>query len=338
VLERLDASLGLRYTYEDKDGAFDSIVYGGLDTSNNAALRAKQLQILRPQSYTATVSDGSVSGRANVSYKLTDDIMGYAIYSQGYKSGGINMSGLPLTAANQPALATAVIKPERNNTVEAGLKTEWFDHRMTFNVDGYITTVHDFQANVVDNAPGALRGYLANVPKVRVQGIEFDSLYALTENISGYLNGAWTDAQNVSYPHGSCPIELTTTATTQCDLSGKPLSGVPKYVIAVGGEYVHNLDLGAVNGQAFINVEANWRTKTYGESSDSKYTIIDGYGIVNLNVGFRQNGPYEVFFWVRNLFDTDYIQNVTVQAGNSGLILGTPSDPRTFGVTLRAHY
>src|SRR5262249_15603968 len=156
VLERLDASLGLRYTYEDKDGAFDSIVYGGLDTSNNAALRAKQLQILRPQSYTATVSDGSVSGRANVSYKLTDDIMAYAIYAPGYKPGGINRPGLPLTAANQPALATAVIKPERNSTVEVGLKTELFDRRMTFNVDGYITTVHDFQANVVDNAPGAL--------------------------------------------------------------------------------------------------------------------------------------------------------------------------------------
>jgi iron complex outermembrane receptor protein len=338
VLERLDASLGLRYTYEDKDGTFNSIVYGGLDTSSNPALRAKQLQILRPQAYTATVSDGSVSGRANVSYKLTDDIMGYAIYSQGYKSGGINMSGLPLNAANQPALDTAVIKPERNTTIETGVKSELLDRRLTLNVDGYITTVHDFQANVVDNAPGALRGYLANVPKVRVQGIEFDSLYVVNENFSGYLNGAWTDGQNVSYPHGPCPIELTTTATTQCNLSGKPLSGVPKYVIAVGGEYVHNLDLGAWNGQGFVNVEANWRTKTYGESSDSKYTVIEGYGIVNLNIGFRQAGPWEAFFWVKNLFDKNYIQNVTVQAGNSGLILATPSDPRTFGITLRVHY
>jgi iron complex outermembrane receptor protein len=264
--------------------------------------------------------------------------MGYAIYSQGYKSGGINMSGLPLNAANQPALDTAVIKPERNTTIETGVKSQLFDHRLTLNVDGYITTVHDFQANVVDNAPGALRGYLANVPKVRVQGIEFDSSYVVNENFSGYLNGAWTDGQNVSYPHGPCPIEQTTTATTQCNLSGKPLSGVPKYVLAVGGEYVHNLDLGAVNGQAFINAEANWRTKTYGESSDSKYTVIDGYGIINMSIGYRQDGPWEVFFWVKNLFDKNYIQNVTVQAGNSGLILATPSDPRTFGVTLRAHY
>ena len=39
--------------------------------------------------------------------------------------------------------------------------------------------------------------------------------------------------------------------------------------------------------------------------------------------------------FARNLFDADYLQNVTVQAGNSGLIVGTPSDPLTVGATLR---
>jgi iron complex outermembrane receptor protein len=33
------------------------------------------------------------------------------------------------------------------------------------------------------------------------------------------------------------------------------------------------------------------------------------------------------------MFDEDYLQSVTVQAGNSGLIVGTPSDPRMFGIT-----
>jgi iron complex outermembrane receptor protein len=32
------------------------------------------------------------------------------------------------------------------------------------------------------------------------------------------------------------------------------------------------------------------------------------------------------------------MQNMTIQAGNSGLILGTPSDPRVIGVTLRARH
>jgi iron complex outermembrane receptor protein len=31
-------------------------------------------------------------------------------------------------------------------------------------------------------------------------------------------------------------------------------------------------------------------------------------------------------------------ENLTIQAGNSGLILGTPSDPRTYGLTVRAKF
>lgn len=34
-------------------------------------------------------------------------------------------------------------------------------------------------------------------------------------------------------------------------------------------------------------------------------------------------------------FGADYPWNVTIQAGHSGLILATPSDPRTVGVTFR---
>jgi iron complex outermembrane receptor protein len=85
-------------------------------------------------------------------------------------------------------------------------------------------------------------------------------------------------------------------------------------------------------------VEATTRSKIYGDPSDSEYTVINGYSVVNLSVGFRQAGPWEIIVWAKNLFDKNYIQNLTVQAGNSGLVVGTPSDPRTVGVTLRARY
>ena len=40
--------------------------------------------------------------------------------------------------------------------------------------------------------------------------------------------------------------------------------------------------------------------------------------------------------FARNLHNANYIQNLTIQAGNAGLIIGTPSDPRTMGTTLSA--
>ncbi|WP_454280338.1 hypothetical protein [Sphingomonas sp. Marseille-Q8236] len=47
---------------------------------------------------------------------ITDTTMAYASYARGFKSGGINMSGLPLDSNNRPVLATAVVRRERNET------------------------------------------------------------------------------------------------------------------------------------------------------------------------------------------------------------------------------
>jgi iron complex outermembrane receptor protein len=105
----------------------------GLATSNQTLINAK-LSILRPQSYTATVNDGSASGRGSISYQITDSIMAYGTYSRGSKSGGINMSGLPLNSSNLPALSAAAIKPEQNTSWEVGLKTRLLDDHLLFNI------------------------------------------------------------------------------------------------------------------------------------------------------------------------------------------------------------
>ena len=333
---KLSATLGLRYTYEEKRGRYDSFVFGGLATTNTTLINNK-LSILRPQSYRAEDTDGSLSGRGNVSYRLNDDVMGYVSYARGSKSGGINMSGLPLDAANQPALAYAVIRPEKNTTWEVGVKTRLFDRRLVLNMDVFDTVVHDFQTNVVDTGPGALRGYLANIQKVSVKGFEADSSFVLNEHLSGHASVTYSDGKYDSYKNGPCPLELIGNSTTVCDLSGKPITGLPKWVWSVGGEYAQPITVGGAEGQAYLHAELVSRSKSFGDPSDSIYTVIDGYTLVNASVGVRR-GPIEVFVWARNLFDKNYIVNYTIQAGNSGLVVGTPSDPRTVGVTLRARY
>jgi iron complex outermembrane recepter protein len=56
--------------------------------------------------------------------------------------------------------------------------------------------------------------------------------------------------------------------------------------------------------------------------------------LVSASIGYRMP-HWEVAVFARNLFDVNYMQNLTVQAGNSVLIVDTPSDLRIFGVTLR---
>ena len=85
----------------------------------------------------------------------------------------------------------------------------------------------------------------------------------------------------------------------------------------------------------FVHADSNSRSGYNGDSSLSRYTFINGYNVTNGSVGYRFGNGLEVAVFGRNILGANYIQNVTIQAGNSGLILGTPSDPATIGVTLR---
>ena len=335
IVPRLTATLGLRYTQEDKDGYYATTVSGGPATSN-AALMSARLGVLRPQSYQAHDSDGSLSGRGNLAWQATDTTLAYASYARGFKSGGINMSGLPLDNNNQPGLATAVVRPERNETYEIGLKNALFDRRLIVNIDGYYTKVRDFQATVVENSLTQrvqLRGYLSNIPAVTVKGIEADVTAVPLPGLSLRANAAYADGRYSDYPAGPCPLEVQTAATTKCSLTGRRLASLPRFAITAGLDYVRALG----DGQIMLHVDTASRSGYNGDPSLSRFTYIRGYNLTNANIGYRFADGVEAIVWARNLLAADYIQNLTIQAGNSGLILGTPSDPRTIGGTIRFH-
>ena len=164
--------------------------------------------------------------------------MGYVSYAHGYKSGGLNMSGLPLDAQNQPALATAVIEDEKNTTYEVGLKSTLLDGRATLNLAAYRTVVEDYQANVVSNLEtAAIRSYPANIPEVRVRGVEADFAALLFTGFTVRASVAYADGENTDYPAGPCPLEVQTAATVACNLTGVPLAGLSEWVGTLGFDY-----------------------------------------------------------------------------------------------------
>lgn len=333
--DRLSLTAGLRYTWEDKTGEFASTVSGG-GPAPTALLQAAKLSILRPQAYAADVRDGSASGRLAGLYRLTPGLSAYASLSRTEKSGGINMSGLPNDALGQPALATAVIRPEKVVAWEAGLKYRPEGGRAALSLDLFETRVRDFQANVVDTGPGALRGYLANIDRVRSRGLEAE---AEARPVRGLLlTGAATllDARYLAYANGPCPLERIGTVTSVCDLSGRRLPGAARWSWSASADYVR--PLAATGHDAFLRLDANGRSGSPGEATGSRYAVIDGYALVNLSAGLRSPRGWEASLWVRNALDARWLTAVTVQAGNSGLVLGAPGDPRMAGLTLRMGY
>lgn len=337
IIPRVTGTLGLRYTFEEKNGRYATRVFGGPDLSQYdaataAELRRAQLSILRPQAYTASNSGGNLSGRANLGYAVTDDLLTYASYAYGFKSGGLNQSGLPLDAQNQPALATAVIRDEKNATIELGVKSTLFDGRATVNLAAYRSVVEDYQANIVSNLEtAALRSYPANVPEVRVQGVEADIAAVLFKGLQLRASVAYADGENTDYPNGPCPLEVQTAATVACNLTGVALAGLSKWVGTIGFDYTRTVGPGA----AVLHVDSISRTGYNSDTSASQFTEISGYTVVNASVGYRFRTGWEFAVFARNLFDRDYLTALTIQAGNSGLILGQRGDPRVVGLTVR---
>ena len=362
ITDRLTATLGVRYTYEDKNGTYSTTVSGGLPTTPGSVRDNAKLSLFRPQSYSASDNGGNPSGRVNLAYQFTDNLMGYASYAYGYKSGGLNMSGLPLDAANNPALATAVIKDETNTTREAGLKSAWWDGRATLNLAAYRTVVKNYQANVTSSTEtAALRTYPANIPEVRVQGVEGDFAALLFRGFTLRASFAYADGKYTDYPKGPCPLEWQNpNAAGGCQplnppaslaiktsnprgnpdvpgayvLTGLPLAGLSKWAGSVGFDY--QLPIG--HDAFLVHADTSARSGYNSDTANSIYTKIAGYAVVNGSIGYRFNDNWEVDVFARNLFDRNYITALTVQTGNSGLILGQPSDPRLVGVTLRAHF
>ncbi|HYE46483.1 MAG TPA: TonB-dependent receptor [Caulobacter sp.] len=337
ISDRLRITPGLRYTKEEKEGEYVASVSGGLVTADPVLIN-RRLGVARPQAYSAETSDGSWSGQLAVSYDITDKIHLYGTYSQGFKSGGINMAGIPTTSAGLPSLVNAVVEPEEVVTYEAGLKTQLLDDLLVFNIAVFSTEVENFQANVVDTGPGALRGYLSNVELVTLKGLELDFATRRIGGFSLYGNLAYTDAQYDSFANGPCPLERIGTSTAACDLSGKELPGVSKWAGSFGGEYRQDVTLGRLGGEAYFGVDASFRSAYYADAAVSKYARLPAYELVNLRFGFESDAGWEAFVLVRNTFDEEYIQNITVVSGNSGLIVGTPGENRTVSLTLRARY
>jgi iron complex outermembrane recepter protein len=335
--DRLTGTLGLRYTHENKDGVYATQVSGGLSLvglppATAAELARAKLSIFRPQSYTAHDDGGSWSGRANVAYQFTRDLMGYVSYAHGYKSGGLNMSGLPLDAQNQPTLATAVIKDEQNETSELGFKSTLRDGKATLNLAAYHTVVLNYQSNIVSNLEtAAIRSYPANIPEVRVQGLEADFATLVAEGFTVRFSLAYADGENTDYPAGPCPLEVQTAATVACNLTGVALPGLSKWSGSLGFEYRRHMG----HGDFTIRADTNYRDGYNSDTSGSKYTVIDGFTVTNLSVGYRFARSWDVQVFARNLFDEEYITALTIQTGNSGLILGQAGEPRTVGVAFR---
>jgi iron complex outermembrane receptor protein len=360
VTDRFTIQPGARLNYDKKEGFYQREVFDGagnpIPATGGTPIQQAQRGIYAPQLIAPTFSDWNFSYDFTASYEVTPDVLVYGTYAKTFKTGGINQNGVPADAQGNPILAAGTIRPESVQHFEAGIKTQFLDRRATLNLAAFRTTIDDFQANVSNGQFGVLRGYLANADRVRTQGVEVDFSVRPAPWLTAYANGAYTDATYVKFVDAPCPAELAGGTALQagqvpgpagvpgsisapnCDVSGQVLPGVSKWSFSYGAEVNRAGGLFGQQGEFYLGVDGNYRSRFSSNPSPSIYTWIDDYALTNFRIGFRADNGFNIYGWVRNAFDVNYFEQLNFGPGNTGLIAGNPGDPRTWGGTVRFEF
>jgi len=332
VTDEFKLTAGLRFTHEEKDGSFTQAQVGGpslagLTPAQQAAAQAIRNQLNPVTAYSAELEDDDLSGLLSASYAVTPDVLVYGSFSKGGKSGGLNLTNLP--AGISPG-----VRPERVENYELGLKNTLFDDTVVANFAIYNTEIEDYQTAIVEQVPNTvnLRQYIANIPKVRSRGAEADLTWLPLDNLSLTASAAYNEATYIDYTNApQAPEDLNLSGTQ--DLSGEQLSGVPRITYSFGGDYTIPTELGEV----YLHGDYAERTSFFTSASNSRYSRVPGYGLLNVRVGLRaDDNVWDVSVWARNLLDEDYFQTLSV--ANTGLVTGLVGEPRTVGATLRSRF
>ncbi|GLK87674.1 TonB-dependent receptor [Pseudomonas turukhanskensis] len=334
LTNRLDFTAGIRGTYEEKTASIERLapVGGGTALVIPGVVDGNAIRDAQVGAYDSGglgLHSAAPSGLLSLSYRFTDDVLGYASLSHGEKSGGVN-----LAIASAPTLGadSLLVGPERANDAELGIKTQLFNDRLQFNTNIFWTQVDGYQATTYYQPPGSAVGYqlLTNAGTVRSRGVEFEASVLPVRGLTINANGSFNDVTYLDFKDAPCPAEAP---GTSCNLSGERVAGASRWIGNLNAEYKFPL---VDRFEPYVAGSYSYRSEAEGTLDNSDLAEIDGYALANFVTGVRVDygdGLLDASLWVKNAFDKEYY--LAVGTGSNGLYTASLGQPRTAGVTLR---
>ena len=378
ILTGLEFTVGLRYSWEEKSGGFqqldveNDVCQATLDTFNAGGLPAgfestlvglgcfgftspvdlpEAAGLPLPVSFQDTFEDEELIYTVRLGYEFANaPVNVYASFTHGYKAGGINLDTTAAVGGADPTFLS-----EEVDAYEIGFKSRLIDDALTLNVAAFIEEFENFQ--VLEFTGVAFQTF--NVPKAESSGVEIESLWRVSDELSITASATILDAK---YPD-DCAGDQTDNVTI-ASLCGFTLTNAADVVGIMGANYEQPLG----NGMEFfaagqIRLEGDQRTSTQGivppSSSDVAAAgstqaaidaaplivgdVQDGKEFINLRAGLRFNdGQFSIEGFVNNLTD-NVVRGVTFNTTlrSTGATNGRSAftlQPRTYGAVLRAMF
>ncbi len=286
--------------------------------------------------------------KLGLQYHLTDDVMLFATNATGHKGATYDLT----TGFNQNRANAGPVQPETSTDYEAGARLQFLERRLTINPTIFQTDYRNFQAQGIQVLPDGTTNFrLSNVGATRVQGLEVDSAYRMSRDLSFGASIAYLDALITNFPAAQCyPGQTPATGCIAAagsvpahqNLANRPLPQAPKWKMSADFNYAHPLGWGDLD--VLLRGAVSYQSKVNYALTGDPQTVEKAYGIVNLSGGVRSVPKnYELIFFVNNLFNQHYYSGLAnSQSGygnNQALQALIPRDYKTYGgVKLTVHY
>lgn len=279
--DKLDFTLGLRYTDEEK--TFDPYQFV---ISSNIGLPSDTL-IVPPGVYKTDASE--VTPMLNASYHITDEFMAYATYSEGFRSGGFAQRIFP------PLGYVPSFDPEYVDSFEIGLKYDSASQPLVINFAAFTMDYTDIQ--VQSQSEGYVGLFEDNIGSAEISGFELEVKYAVTDSMFVELGAGYTDAK-----YTSIEIEppLVAAITTDSEFDHVP-------------EWSANLSLAqdfSFNNGSLLTarISGSYHTDYFNDVANTESIKTPEVDIWDLTLGWSSpSETYTVDLGVKNLTDEQYI-------------------------------
>ena len=319
--DQWDVSLGLRYTYDEKEfsvnvpppeSLLQSYYFPGFMT-NGPIGDKKDWDDLTP--------------RVVLRYFPTDNATLYGSVTSGYKSGGFGTFALtpaifqwfgdgpdePLTQAD--GFTPDVFRPETVISYEIGYKGTLMNGRGRLDLSAFLYDYEDLQVNYFEEG-----SRVGNARQADGVGFEGSFTAALNENFDIFVNAAWLDTEATG-------VQFLCDFTDECE--GRSFYWAPDF----SGAAVLNGHFPAGRGEVFGGVEVTWESERGRGWENIVDSEIDAYQEWSLRLGYRAARNWSVTAYVENVGDELTWDGA---ANNSGIVPAFffgPSRPRTAGIS-----
>ncbi len=284
----------------------------GLKGNSSNGQRASGPEAANGSSLASSTTLSGTIYKGNIRWKMDENTMFYATYSEGFRSGGFNRKtkeGIP-----------AIFDTDDVVSVELGWKTAWLDNTLRFNGAIYNVDFTDMQQSILDlNIDNVT--FFANVGSSEINGLEFDINWAANDYLDVFGSFSYIDSELTELPDnllvGMAPL-------------GSRLPYSPETEGVIGARIYQDIgDFSAVYQGVF-----KWTESRFNSLLAAGRVKLPSYNQLNLSASIGKDD------WKATL----YIDNVTnslgqVAAGSADNVFRvSPTRPRTIGFRVSYDY